>query len=155
MNKVPINSAPTRFVETYLLFLLEQASHALSAEFHEHLRRRGVAVTMWRVLASLVGNPGETVTGLAASCLMQQPTMTKLLDRMVRDGMVSRTQDARDRRVVRIDLTARGQKLAAELVDVASRHEAQVLVHHPLVDEAGLKELLRGMIASHTRPRRV
>ena len=58
-------------------------------------RRRGVGVPVWRVLASLSGSRGETVTGLAEVCLLQQPTMTKLLDRMVRDGLVTRAQDAR------------------------------------------------------------
>ncbi|WP_431271435.1 MarR family winged helix-turn-helix transcriptional regulator [Dankookia sp. P2] len=98
----------SRFIDDYLLYLLARASHLISAEFQEQLRRRGIAVPVWRVLASLVGSSGETVTGLAETCLLQQPTMTKLLDRMVRDGLVKRTQDTKDRRVVRVALTTRG-----------------------------------------------
>ena len=103
-------------MEDYLLYLLARVSHVLSGEFHNQLRRRSVSVPVWRVLASLSGSKGETVTGLAEVCLLQQPTMTKLLDRMVRDGLVTRTQDARDRRVVRVALTAEGERLAAELI---------------------------------------
>ena len=86
-----------RFVDDYLLYLLARASHALSAEFHGTLRKAGVSVPVWRVLATLSGSPGETVTGLAEACLLQQPTMTKLLDRMVRDGMVKRILEPRGR----------------------------------------------------------
>src|SRR3954463_8460895 len=107
----PSGPSSQRFIDDYLLYLLARASHLISSEFHEQLRRRGIGVPVWRVLAALVGSPGETVTGLAEVCLLQQPSMTKLLDRMVRDGLVKRTQDSRDRRVVRIALTPRGETI--------------------------------------------
>ena len=55
-----------RFVDDYLLYLMARASHLISSEFHEQLRRRGVSVPVWRVLACLVGSGGETVTGLGS-----------------------------------------------------------------------------------------
>src|SRR5215212_4631004 len=128
----PAAGPPTpRFIDDYLLYLMARASHLISAEFHEQLRRRGIGVPVWRVLASLVGSTGETVTGLAEACLLQQPTMTKLLDRMVRDGLVTREQDARDRRIMRITLTPEGEARAAGLVAAAQRYEAGVLARHP------------------------
>jgi DNA-binding MarR family transcriptional regulator len=136
-----------RFIDDYLLYLLARASHLVSAEFHQRLRNRGVAVPVWRVLASLVGKDNETVTGLASTCLLQQPTMTKLLDRMERDGLVTRAQDQRDRRLVRVGLTDLGSRTVAELLAAAQRHEAELLARHPLADSIQLKELLRGIIA--------
>jgi len=143
-----------RFVDDYLLYLMARASHVISSEFHEQLRRRGVSVPVWRVLACLVGSSGETVTGLAESCLLQQPTMTKLLDRMVRDGLVQRTQDSRDRRVVRVALTSRGAALAQELTQAARQHEADVLARHPEAEALAIKDLLRAILGRHARPRR-
>lgn len=144
-----------RFIDDYLLYLLARASHLISAEFYQELRRHGVSVPVWRVLASLVGSPaGETVTGLAEVCLLQQPTMTKLLDRMVRDGLVRRSQDGRDRRVVRIELTPRGEDKALELVMAARQHEAAVMARHPEAEAAQIKDLLRHMMARHQKPGR-
>ena len=140
------------FVEGYLLYLLARVSHVLSGEFHQQLRRRSVAVPVWRVLASLSGSKGETVTGLAEVCLLQQPTMTKLLDRMVRDGLVTRSQDARDRRVVRVALTPRGETLAAELIGAARQHEANVLTRFPEMETANLKTVLRSVLERETKP---
>ena len=154
MSQPPANPPGNRFVDDYLLYLLARASHLISAEFHEQLRRRGISVPVWRVLASLVGSSGETVTGLAESCLLQQPTMTKLLDRMVRDGLVKRTQDTNDRRVVRVSLTTRGEVMAADLVQAAKQHEAEVLARHPEAEAMAIKALLRAIIARQTRPRR-
>lgn len=146
--------ASQRFIDDYLLYLLARASHLVSTEFHEQLRRRGVSVTVWRVLASLIGSGGETVTGLAETCLLQQPTMTKLLDRMVRDGLVQRTQDGRDRRVVRVMLTERGQTLAAEVAQAARLHEADLLARYPEVEALAIKDLLRAILARNGRTRR-
>lgn len=138
------------FVEDYLLYLLARVSHALSGEFHQQLRRRGVSVPVWRVLASLSGSRGETVTGLAEVCLLQQPTMTKLLDRMVRDGLVTRSQDTRDRRVVRVVLTEKGEALGVELTAAAHQHEAAVLARFPEIERLNLKGLLRSVLARET-----
>ena len=133
---------------------MARASHLISSEFHDLLRRKGISVPVWRVLASLVGSQGETVTGLAETCLLQQPTMTKLLDRMVRDGLVKRMQDTRDRRVVRVALTTRGEVMATELVQLARQHEAEVLARHPEAEAMAIKSLLRGIVARQAKPRR-
>ncbi len=129
----------------FLADLLARASHALVQGFAEELRRRGTSLPVWRAMAALSANPGETVTRLAEACLLQQPTMTKLLDRMVRDGLAARTQDARDRRVTRVTLTPKGEARAAELAAAAERYEAEVLARHP--EAEGIKAVLREIIA--------
>ncbi len=138
--------------ERRLADLLARASHTLVQGVAEELRGRGTSLPVWRVLAALHASPGLTVTGLAEACLLQQPTMTKLLDRMVRDGMVARAPDARDRRVIRITLTPEGQAKAAELVAAAERYEAQVLARHPQAE--GIKAVLRDIIARSGTARR-
>lgn len=143
-----------RFVDDYLLYLMARASHVVSAEFHSVLRRAGVQVPVWRVLATLSGSPGETVSGLADACLLQQPTMTKLLDRMVRDGLVKRLPDPRDRRVVRIQMTPRGESLVADLLVSAKKHENEVLARYPEMDAMQLKNLMRALIGRHRRGKR-
>lgn len=142
-----------RFVDNYLLYLMARASFVVSAEFHEKLRRRSVSVPVWRVLGSLIGSTGETVTGLAETCLLQQPTMTKLLDRMERDGLVRRSPDQQDRRVVRVCLTPRGMTLAQELAELAKQHEEEVLTRYPNAEALAIKDLLRAILCHHTRAR--
>jgi DNA-binding MarR family transcriptional regulator len=144
--------ASPRFVDDYLLSLLARASHVVSTEFHSRLRARGVSVPVWRVLATLSGGPGETVSTLANACLLLQPTMTKVLDRMARDGLVQRRQDSDDRRLVRIVLTPRGEAVVGELLAAARQHEAEIVARHP--ETAEIKDLLRALIARQSaRPR--
>jgi DNA-binding MarR family transcriptional regulator len=143
-----------RFIDDYLLCLMARASHAISAEFHITLRKAGVPVPVWRVLAALSGSPGETVTHLAEACLLQQPTMTKLLDRMVRDSIVKRVPDQRDRRVVRIMMLPRGEQIVRDLLVAAKAHEAEVMARFPAVDRLQLKQLLQAMMVKPPRGRR-
>lgn len=140
-----ITASSPRFVDDYLLSLLARASHVVSSEFHARLRMRGVSVPVWRVLATLSGSTGETVSTLANACLLLQPTMTKVLDRMERDGLVRRRQDPEDRRLVRIHLTPRGEAMVAELLLAARQHESEIVARHP--ESAAIKDLLRALIA--------
>ncbi len=131
--------------ERLLPDLLARASYAVNQGFAAELRRRGASLPVWRVLAALRASPGRTVSGLAEASLLQQPTMTKMLDRMVRSGLVTRAPDARDRRVQRVFLTPEGEARAAELAAAAERYEAEVLARHP--EAEGIKAVLRDLVA--------
>ena len=138
---------PPRFVDDYLLYLLARASHAASAAFHARLKACGVTVPVWRVVATLHGSvEGETVGTLAAACLMQQPTMTKLLDRMAADRLVTRRREGR---ITRVRLTARGARLAEDLIPLARAHEAELLTRHA-AEAPAMKAMLRGLIGAST-----
>ncbi len=148
----PLDASGHGPAERLLPDLLARASHALVQGLAEELRKRGTSLPVWRVLAALHASPGRTVTGLAEACLLQQPTATKLLDRMVRDGLVTRAPDARDRRVQRIALTPEGEARAAGLVAAAGRYEAEVLARHPQAE--GIKDVLEDIIAKSGPARR-
>ena len=139
--------------ERPLADLLAHAAQAVARGFADELRKRHVSLPVWRALAALHARPGETVTGLAEACFLQQPTTTKLLDRMARDGLVARSHDARDRRVVRLALTPEGAAKAAALLAAAERHEAGLLARHPRAE--GIKAVLLDIVArSGPAPRR-
>ena len=141
----PLDASGRGPAERLLPDLLARASHALAQGFAAELRKRGTSLPVWRVLAALLARPGRTVSALAEACLLQQPTTTKLLDRMVRDGLVMRSHDARDRRVIRITLTPEGEAKAAELAAAAERYGAEVLARHP--QAKGIEAVLRDIIA--------
>jgi DNA-binding MarR family transcriptional regulator len=141
----PLPAASDRFLDRFLPHLLARAAQAAAEAFHTELRERGTSVPVWRVLATLADGPGETVTALAATCLLQQPTMTKLLDRMEQDGLVRRVSDERDGRAVRVSLTAAGKVRAADLLALAQRHEANLLSRDP--EAEAIKPVLRGIVA--------
>jgi len=139
-------SAGSGFVEDYLLYLLGRASMQASAQFHAVVKDRGISVLEWRVLGQL-SSGAETVSTLAEMALSKQPTLTKVLDRMVKDGLVARLEDAADRRRTYVRLTEKGRALAAELVPMAREHEARVLAGYAPREAAALKRALKTLIA--------
>jgi flavin reductase (DIM6/NTAB) family NADH-FMN oxidoreductase RutF/DNA-binding MarR family transcriptional regulator len=121
------------FAKTYLAYLLARASHVVSGEFHEALKGFGLSVAEWRVLACLVDVEGLGVVELADMAIMKQPRITKILDRLSREGLIERRPDASDRRRALIHLTPAGRAKVDPVVSAAKTHEAALLA--PLTDE--------------------
>jgi DNA-binding MarR family transcriptional regulator len=140
---------PARFVDGYLAALLAQASHLISSEFHVEVRREGLTVSEWRVLATLADGREITVGQLAEITVTKQPTLTRLLDRMATRGQVERVPHATDRRYTPIRITTAGSRLVARLIEQARAHEQRVLEPFGLQQAEALKQTLRRMIDQH------
>ncbi len=75
----------------------------------------GLSLTSATVLGRLHEGGPQRVTDLAALELVAQPTMTTIVGRLEARGLVARTRDAADRRVVTVALTPTGREKLAEL----------------------------------------
>jgi DNA-binding MarR family transcriptional regulator len=135
------------FVDNYLLYLLAAASHAVSADFHAHVRKAGLRVPEWRVIASLASQSPLRVTELAARTFYDQPRLTKTIARMAENGLVARSGDALDGRIVLVSLTAKGRAVARPLIAEARRHEEIVLADMAPKDRLRLKSFLKTFAA--------
>lgn len=136
------------FVPGYLLYLLAAASDAASAQFHAHVRTKGLRVPEWRVLACLSDWDGSMVTELARYAMIEQSRLTKIIIQMDERGLVKRRSDPADGRRVRVSLTPSGRSLARQLVADARRHEAELL--ETLQGTAGeqIKKTLQALLNS-------
>ncbi len=135
------------FVDDYLLYLLAAASHAVSADFHALVRKAGLRVPEWRVIASLASQSPLRVTELAARTFYDQPRLTKTIARMAEQGLVARDGDPSDGRIVLVSLTPKGRAAAAPLIAEARRHEEIVLADLPQDDRRRLKAYLKAFAA--------
>ena len=72
----------------YLFHDLAAAHRKLHVGLNEKLKGLGVQVETWRVLETLSADEGHTMGELAEIVLMNPPTLTKLVDRMVAHGLV-------------------------------------------------------------------
>jgi DNA-binding MarR family transcriptional regulator len=132
-----------RFVDDYLGYLLGQANHALFKDFEAVVREAGLGSLEWRVLATLSGQPPMPVGQLALEVLSQQPTVTKLLQRLVSQGWVSLGDDPGDQRRTLVAITPEGQAKASALISLARKHEARTLSGLSPAEVRRLKEQLQ------------
>ena len=131
------------FVNDYLGYLLGQANHALFKDFEAVVREAGLSGIEWRVLATLSGQPPMPVGQLALEVLSQQPTVTRLVQRLAAQGWVSLNDDPADQRRTLVSITATGQHKVTPLMAQAREHEASVLGTLDAADVHRLKEQLR------------
>ena len=75
----------------------------------------GLTIPQLRVLFLLRREPGAAAGAIARHLKVTPSTVTGLIDRLVRIGLVRRTGDASDRRVVRNVLTERGLAVVSDL----------------------------------------
>lgn len=128
---------------------LRPALLRISRELRREARAEGVSPEQVSLLVSIKYAPGIGVRELAARERVSPPAMTKHVDRLERDGLVTRTQSADDRRRVGLDLTDEGQRV---LRRVRSRRTAWLASRIGELDaderaaiEAAVEPLLRLM----------
>jgi hypothetical protein len=83
---------------------------------------------------------------LADIVLAKQPTVTKMVLRMVDQGLVMRTACTQDKRQDWVSLTLKGKKRVTPLLKKAALHENQVMKLLGNADSALLKSILQKLI---------
>lgn len=78
-----------------------------------HVKKMGLTVTQFDVLATLGNQPPMTCKELGAKTLILKGTMTGVLERMESKGLIKRVPNEDDGRSYKITLSPAGQKLFA------------------------------------------
>jgi DNA-binding MarR family transcriptional regulator len=121
-------SEPGTFViEDSLGYLVNRMARLMAHELGERIRPAGVAIGQWAVLLFLWARDGMTQAELARGVAIEPPTVVRTIDRMVRDGLVTRAPDPDDGRLSRIYLTERARSLRDELVPLAAAVNGEIL----------------------------
>lgn len=105
--------------------------------------RNGPGFTAASVLARLDGREPVRLTALAAAEGVSQPSMTQLVQRLERQGLVVRDTDADDRRVSLVAITDAGSALLADRRRARRDTLAELLATLPPADEATLALAMR------------
>jgi len=127
---------------------LATTSKQVGRAFNRALGESGGSVPVWLILSSLKGERWRTQQDLARAVGIEGPTLTRHVDAMERDGLVTRHRDTGDRRAVRVELTEAGEALHAELLRAViafNRRLRRGLAEH---DIAQLRELLDRLAAN-------
>lgn len=88
-----------------------QIFRAAKLHFRQVERTAGVSGAQLWLLAELFERPGSRVKDLAASMALHQSTVSNLLEALSRRKLLVRKRDEVDQRVVRVFLSAAGERL--------------------------------------------
>jgi DNA-binding MarR family transcriptional regulator len=145
IGKQPDRNSP---ITEHLAYLLAQANREINRQLEERLGKEGVPVEQWRILKVLSDGNGRSMGELADAVLLNHPTLTKMIDRMVADALVYRVQDPKDRRKVLMFSSDRGQALCTRLNSLAVSQEAHIVENYGDKSTSELKRLLESLIDS-------
>jgi len=114
--------ALTPFAHRNLPRLLLQAREAVMAHTRPSLRKHALSDQQWRVLRVL-GERGTVDTGrVAREAFILGPSLTGVLARMERDGLITRERDPADQRRTVVKASARGRALVRKLSTTIEAH---------------------------------
>jgi DNA-binding MarR family transcriptional regulator len=98
---------------------------------------QGLPITFFDVLVQLTQAGGRLrMSDLADAVLLSRSGVTRLVDRMVRDGLVRREQCPTDRRALYATLTPKGKRALAKARPVHLRGVAEHFARHLSDEEA-------------------
>jgi DNA-binding MarR family transcriptional regulator len=134
-----------------LLHLLSETEQRVTQRLSDALAPERTSVAQWRVLAVLASGPGQPMSELARYTLLPAPSLTRVIDGMVLDGLVHRTADAEDRRRVLVHLTTAGRARGRRLAERIELGQDAILTPR---DVARLQELV-DLLTGHARAERL
>jgi DNA-binding MarR family transcriptional regulator len=105
-------------IDNFVCFALYSAGHAFTRLYKPLLDPLGLTYPQYLVMAVLWEKDGRTVGEIGEKLLLESSTLTPLLKRLETAGMVRRTRDQDDERVVRIQLTPKGAELKQKAAEI-------------------------------------
>jgi DNA-binding MarR family transcriptional regulator len=105
-------------VDNFICFALYSAGHAFTRLYKPLLDPLGLTYPQYLVMAVLWEKDDRPVGEIGEKLLLESSTLTPLLKRLETAGMVRRTRDRDDERVVRIRLTPEGAALKQKALGI-------------------------------------
>jgi len=130
----------------YLPYLVNRLGNILADEFGtEALARHGLSIAMWRVMAVLASTGEQRQIDLAELTSIEASTLSRLVSRMMRKGLVTRTRSASSNREVVVRLSGKGSALVERLIPVGREFEKIAIAGLSAEELAVAKRCLRRM----------
>jgi DNA-binding MarR family transcriptional regulator len=105
------SSPPELLLENQICFAVYSAAHAFAQAYKPHLDPMGLTYPQYLVMLLLWEQDGRSVNELGQPLHLDSGTLTPLLKRMEKAGLVTRKRDTKDERIMRIHLTDHGRSL--------------------------------------------
>jgi MarR family transcriptional regulator, organic hydroperoxide resistance regulator len=129
-------------LEQAIPFLLTRAGGRMGNAFAKALKPFGLNLSEWRVCASLLYVPQQTLSELSVHATSDISALSRIIDRLESQALVTREKSTTDGRSIRIALTSKGEELALRIVPVAQQHESVILTGFAANDVQVLRTML-------------
>ena len=133
---------------------LVRSAFLVDATYEQVARKHQLTSQQGQLLCVLMGKPEEGfgMGELVRTLGLAKSSLTGLVDRSLRRGLVRREADSTDGRAVRVFLTEEGDKAATEFYDETVQHIAELPVVLSGEEQAQLAKLLERLVLANQVP---
>jgi MarR family transcriptional regulator, organic hydroperoxide resistance regulator len=133
----------------YLPYLVNRVGNIIADQFGEEaLAPHGLSIAMWRVMAVLASTGGQRQIDLADLTSIDSSTLSRLVTRLVRLGLVTRTRSTSSNREVAVKLSPKGSALVGQLIPIGFEFESAAIAGLSPEELMTLKRCLRRMYSN-------
>jgi DNA-binding MarR family transcriptional regulator len=131
------------WLESFVPYQLYKATNGLGRLLRQRLRKSGINLTRWRVLSVLKAYGPLSIGQIATATAMEQPTLSRVVDQLVSEKLVTRRNSQTDSRFVHASLTPAGEEAFRAIAPAAQQHEQRALRGFTQAEVRALRELLQ------------
>ncbi|MEM7438230.1 MAG: MarR family transcriptional regulator [Pseudomonadota bacterium] len=130
------------FLPYQLAVIAERVSREFAASYRDKF---GISRSEWRVIVHIWAAAPVSVREVHKRVDMDKSKVSRAASRLEEAGLITKTQDDADRRLLKLELTAQGRSMMAELLPLAAKYEAELMAR--LGDEADtFRRLLKTLL---------
>jgi len=141
-NQKPHELAAGAPLEDYLPYQLFRIVNRLTLNLKNDLRPAKMTLSRWRTLSVLTATDGRSMGELAEYMVIEQPALSRVIDQMERDKLVTRRLASNDNRVVQVFLTDAGKQMFRQIRPLELRHYEQTIEGFAATELENLNKLL-------------
>jgi len=136
----------TMAIEDRFIFLISKVCQKLIINLQKAFSESGVEVTPIQVmlLFFLQKNDGSSLTQISQGLMLENPTVTGLIDRLEKLGYVKRSDHPNDRRVYLVHLTEKGKKVANKALPIIKKLNEEIKKGYSKEEMEGFQKVLVG-----------
>jgi len=133
-------------IEDRFIFLISKVCQKLIINLQKAFSESGVEVTPIQVmlLFFLQKNDGLSLTQISQGLMLENPTVTGLIDRLEKLGYVKRSDHPNDRRVYLVHITEKGNKVANKALPIIKKLNEEIKKGYSKEEIENFKKVLIG-----------
>lgn len=120
-------SSPSFRLENSPFYLMAHADFRYHEDMDKVLHKHGVSKPIYRVMTVLRERQPASIGAIAEAALTKRSTVSRIIDRMIEQGLVTTEPHPEDNRITEVTLTPAGQQTLRKLTPIVGRQFARAM----------------------------
>ena len=141
-----MNKYPNLLLDNQLCFSLYSATNSITRYYRLYLKELGITYTQYLVLIALWEGDCKKASDIASMLKLDLPTITPMLKKLEKMGLINKIRSSADERVINVTLTKKGIDLEEPVAAIQDKVACKT--HLPSKEFNALKKTLNELTAA-------